>query len=175
VLGFLNVLLGAGLLVAGRKLFWLLVGAIGFLVGIEIATHLIHTSQVLSIVVALAVGIAFALLAVFLETVAIGLAGFLGGGFASQAATALLGFDRPNVSLIAFVGGGILGVVLVVSLFNWALITISSLAGASMIVRGFGLLPRLGAILYVALFIIGLVFQGMVLRGEGSTSPKQVN
>jgi hypothetical protein len=36
MLNFLNALFGGALLVAGRKLFWLFVGVIGFIIGIAV-------------------------------------------------------------------------------------------------------------------------------------------
>lgn len=175
MIGLLNVILGAGLLVAGRKLFWLLVGTIGFLVGIELATRLFHRSELVTVVAGLALGVAFALLAIFVESVAIGLAGFLGGGYVLRGLAALVGLHQGAGPVIAFVAGGILGVILVVLLFDWALITISSLAGASMIVGGLGLLTGFGTLTYLGLMLFGVIFQGMALRRRGSTRDERSN
>ncbi len=84
--GYLNVLIGGGLLVAGRKLFWLLVGGLGFMLGLELSSRLAFRSPWMLWVAALVLGVVFALLAVFVETVAIGAAGFLGGGLDSNEA-----------------------------------------------------------------------------------------
>jgi hypothetical protein len=56
--------------------------------------------------------------------------------------------------------------VLVIFLFDWAIITLSSLAGASLVVQSF--LPEGGAggIIFTVLFLIGVVVQGSVLRSE---------
>ena len=72
----LTLLLGA-LLLVGRKLFWLFVGTIGFVIGIQVATRFFHGSELITIVAGLVLGIIFAVLAIFLESIAI--AGFLGG------------------------------------------------------------------------------------------------
>ena len=137
----LNIVLGGSLLLGGRKVFWLLLGAIGFVTGVEVSTRFIHRSELVTIGAAIALGVVFALLAIFLESVAIGLAGFLGGGYVALSLASLLGLQGRNVELVAFILGGILGVLLIVALFDWALISISSLAGASMVVSALGLAP----------------------------------
>src|SRR5262250_2545012 len=67
----------------------------------------------------------------------------------------------------AFLIGGIVGVVLMLWLFSWALIVLSSLAGASLIVAGMA--PRLSHglafFLVIAVAIVGIIFQ-MGIAGE---------
>ena len=86
----------------------------------------------------LSLGVVFALVAVFVETVAIGVAGFLGGGLTLMRLAALVGLNLPLARTLSFVAGAVLGVVLIVWLFNWALILISSAAGASLVSSGLG-------------------------------------
>jgi len=171
MIGILNVLIGGGLLLAGRRLFWLLVGAIGFLIGLEIATWITFRSELLIVIAALGLGVVFALMAVFLESVAIIMAGFLGGGFALMRVATLLGFEQDAARIVVFIVGGILGVILVVWLFNWALITISSLAGASMVVSGLFMRLTVRPLVFLGLVLLGVLFQGLSLWREAS-SPK---
>src|SRR5256885_7264151 len=85
----LSVLIGAIILFFGRKLFWLCVAAVGFAAGVEFAPHLIHEpSQVLQLSIAIVFGFIGALLALFLQKVAIAVAGFLAGGKLAMALTA---------------------------------------------------------------------------------------
>ncbi len=63
MLAILNVAIGSSLLLLGRKLFWLLVGAIGFLVGLEVATRITFPSELLLFLAALGLGTVFALMA----------------------------------------------------------------------------------------------------------------
>src|SRR5512143_60385 len=140
LLAILNLVIGAILLVAGRKLFWLLVAGIGFVIGAMLATRFFNGNELTMILAGLILGIIFALLAIFLESVAIGVAGFIGGGYVRLSLAGMLGLDPGGVmSWVIFAVGGVLGVIIVALLFSWALITISSLAGASMIVGAFGL------------------------------------
>jgi len=167
MLNILNLVIGAILLVAGRKLFWLLVGGIGFVIGVQLATRFFNGSQVTMILAGLVLGLVFAMLAVFLESIAIGIAGFLGGGYVLLNIAGMLGFDRGLLSAVIFIIGGILGIILVATLLNWALITISSLAGASMVVSAFGLTAATAGLIYLGLVIAGVLIQGFALRREG--------
>ena len=171
MIGFLSVLLGGGVLIAGRKLFWLFVGAIGFLIGLEAAPRLALKSEPLYIVAGLALGVVFALVAIFLESVAISMAGFLGGGLALMRVAAMLGLDRGLDQFIVFIVGGVLGVILVVWLLNWALIIISSVAGATMAANGLYLRPSSRPLLWLGLVALGILVQGLALHRE-SARPK---
>src|SRR3974377_1590177 len=75
----IGILVGAAILLLGRKLFWLFVGAMGFVLGAEIATQVTH-EPVLILLVAIGLGILGALLAVLFQKVAVGLVGFFAGG-----------------------------------------------------------------------------------------------
>jgi hypothetical protein len=164
MLGFLNVTLGGALLLAGRRLFWLLVGGIGFVIGVQLAPRLLRGSELLNIAVAIGLGILFALLAVFVESAAIGLAGFLGGGYILSGVASAIGGASGSLGVAAFIIGGIVGAAFIVVLFDWALVTISSLTGAFMVVDGFRLFGPARVVMYLALAILGIVIQGLALR-----------
>lgn len=57
MLNVINLILGAALLLAGRKLFWLFVGAAGFITGMQLATRLWQGSDLLVILIGLVIGI----------------------------------------------------------------------------------------------------------------------
>ncbi len=166
-LAILNLVIGAILLVAGRRLFWLLVAGIGFVIGVMLATRFFNGNELTMILAGLVLGAIFALLAIFLESVAIGIAGFLGGGYILLSIAGMLGLDRGDIgSWIIFGVGGIIGILLVALLFNWALITISALAGASMVVAAFGMTAATAGIVYIILVVAGVLIQGTTLRRE---------
>src|SRR4029453_11475802 len=76
-----GALIGVVILFFGRKLFWLCVAAVGFAAGVEIAPHLVNQpSPLLALTVALVLGVIGALLALFLQKIAIAVLGFLAGG-----------------------------------------------------------------------------------------------
>jgi hypothetical protein len=167
MLSLLNVILGGTLLVLGRKLFWLFVAAIGFVIGIQIASRLFHSSELTMIIVGLVLGAIFALVAIFVESLAIGIAGFLGGGYVLLSIASLFGLDKGLMVWASFIVGGIIGVMLVAFLFDWALISISSLAGASMVVSSFRFGPSTGSVVFIVLLIAGVLIQGTELRKNG--------
>src|SRR6266446_8650500 len=86
----IGLIIGAVILLFGRKLFWLFVAAVGFAAGVEFAPHLIHEpSPLLALTFALVLGFIGALLAIFLQKIAIAVVGFLAGGkLAGAVATA---------------------------------------------------------------------------------------
>jgi hypothetical protein len=173
MLNFLNALFGGALLIAGRKLFWLFVGVIGFIIGVQVATRFFHGSELITIIAGLGLGVIFAVLAIFLESLAIGIAGFLGGGYILLSLAGLFGLDRGIVAWIIFIVGGIIGAALIASLFDWALIIISSLAGSSMVVQAFQFGRPMAALVFIVLLFIGIVVQASTLSAERRAGHKR--
>ena len=163
----IGVIIGVAILLFGRKLFWLFVAALGFAVGIEIATYFMHDPPVwMTLVIALGLGILGAVLAIMLQKLAIAVAGFVAGGRLASAFLAAFFVDYAQYRGITFVVGGILGALLLLALFDWVLILLSSVEGAHLIGNGI-VLPQSGAvILFCALAILGVVVQGSMLRGS---------
>ena len=164
-----GALIGAVILFFGRKLFWLCVAAIGFAAGVELAPHLVHEpSALLSLTIAILLGIIGALLAVFLQKIAIGVLGFLAGGKLAGAIAAAFFVHYAQHSTIVFVIGGIIGAVLLLVLFDWALIVVSSLIGAHLIVYQSAIvLPQSGSIIvFIGLAVLGVLVQVASLRGS---------
>ena len=169
MLGVVSIILGCALLLAGRKLFWLFVGAAGFVAGLELATQFWQGPEILAILIGLVVGVIFALLAIFLQSVAIGVAGFLAGGYILTVLAGMLGLNQGAFSWIVYLIGGIIGVLLVVFLFDWALIVLSSLAGASLISQALLLSAGIAGMIFLALVIVGVIIQGFTLQRERVT------
>ena len=169
-----GALIGAVVLFFGRKLFWLCVAAIGFAAGVELAPHLVHEpSALLSLTIALLLGIIGALLAVFLQKIAIAVLGFLAGGKLAGAIAAAFFVHYAQHSTIIFVVGGIIGAILLLVLFDWALIFVSSLIGAHLIVYQSAIvLPQSGSIIvFIGLAVVGILVQAASLRGSRATIP----
>ena len=163
MINLINVILGGALLLAGRKLFWLFVGAVGFITGLQLASSFWQGPETLALVFGLIVGVILALLAIFLQTITMGIAGFLAGGYVLNALAVMFGLDA---GWIIYIIGGLIGLALVIFLFDWAIITLSSLAGASLLVQAFLAEGGTGGIIFMILFLIGVVVQGSVLRSE---------
>jgi hypothetical protein len=148
---FLVLLAGIVLLVAGRRLFWLFVGLVGFF-----TVYRWLEPQWLLAVLAGLVGI---VLAIFLQRVAIAMAGFFAGGwFAVQ----LLGLPMAHPrgpDLLVFVIAGVIAAVLAVALFDLALVVLSSLAGADLIVGALHPRPGVAKLLLLVLACVGIAVQ----------------
>ena len=116
--------------------------------------------------VALVLGLIGALLAIFLQKIAIAVFGFLGGGKLAGAIAAAFFVEHAHYSGITFVIGGIIGAILLLTLFDWALIVLSSLVGAHLIQHTIVLPPSGSTILFIGLAAVGILVQVTALRGS---------
>lgn len=162
------LLVGLALLLLGRRLFWLFVAVAGFVVGVEAAPYILpHQTELFTLIVALVLGTLGALLAVFLQKIAIGIGGFVAGGYLAVLLCAPLlggvGVHYPG-AWICFVVGGILGAILMIVFFNWALIILSSLQGAHLILRSVTLPHHYFSIFLIALALVGIFIQAATYR-----------
>lgn len=154
----ISLFLGASLLIWGRKLFWLFIAAAGFLTGWQMAQALAQ-NEVMGVLTGLLFAIGGALLAIFLKTIAIGIAGFLMGGSVLLGMAGWLGLDQGILAWIIYIIGGIGGAILIGIFFDWVVIILSSLGGASLIINALTLNRPLAALAFIGLFILGIVVQ----------------
>jgi hypothetical protein len=166
MLGLVNGIVGVALLVAGRKFFWLFIGALGFITGIQVTAAIWQGPDWMLLVIGLIVGVIFAALATFVQALAIGVAGFLSGGYVALMLVGMLGVEVGTLSWIVYVIGGLIGIALVGFLFDWAIITLSSFAGASLVTQTFFAQSDNARLIFLALIIIGVIVQGSLLRSE---------
>jgi hypothetical protein len=160
-----GVLIGVVILFFGRKLFWLCVAAVGFAVGVEIAPLLVNeSSSLLALLIALVFGVLGALLALFLQKVAIAVLGFLAGGKLATAIAAAFFVQYAQYSTIIFVAGGIIGAILLLAVFGWALIVVSSFIGAYLIESAIVLPPTGSTLVFIGLAILGMFVQAASFR-----------
>ena len=160
-----GVLIGVVILFFGRKLFWLCVAAVGFAVGVEIAPLLVNeASSLLALVIALVFGVLGVLLAFFIQKVAIAVLGFLAGGKLATAIAAAFFVQYAQYSTIIFVIGGIIGAILLLAVFGWALIVVSSFIGAYLIQSAIVLPPTGSTLVFIGLAILGIFVQAISFR-----------
>ena len=160
-----GVVLGVVMLFFGRKLFWLCVAAVGFAAGLQIAPLLVNeASSVLALVIAVVFGILGALLAVFIQKIAIAVLGFLAGGKLATAIAAAFFVQHAQYSTIIFVIGGIIGAILLLAVFGWALIVVSSFIGAYLIQSAIVLPPTGLTLVFIGLAILGIFVQAVSFR-----------
>jgi len=154
----INMIIGAALLLFGRRLFWLFVAGVGFVAGMTLATAWFGgNSSLVIVLIAAGVGIIGAILSVFLQGAVVAIAGFLSGGYLAY--TLALGTNHESLSWISFLIGGVIGALLVVALFDWALIGLSALTGATVITENLALDQTMSALLFLALLVFGVVVQ----------------
>jgi len=167
-----RLIAGVCILFLGRRLFWLFVGVVGFVLGMDIAAFVFHglaPAEVL--LIALAGGLVGAFLAAALEELMIGIAGFATGAYiGAQVLMLLMPYPGRNIWL-AMLAGGILGLLLLLALFDWALIALSSIIGAGFIVQTVPPGSGLTYVAFVVLVIVGMTVQARIKDRENLPPP----
>jgi Domain of unknown function (DUF4203) len=158
---WLNILAGLAVLFFGRRLFWLFVGCVGFMVGFELAGEMLQGQPAwVILVIALGVGVLGAIASVFLQRIFVVVAGFFAGGYClSTLAPTALHAQGEVVMWIAFAVGGLIGAILSMALLDPALIILSSLAGATAVSQNVPLEPEARTALFIVMLVLGIGVQ----------------
>ena len=171
-----RILLGVLLLALGRRLFWLFVGAVGFVGGLRFADRFLHgTPDETVIILSLVAGFVSAILAIALRKITLGAAGFLVGGYLLMTLLSATGQDHQFAQALgnggtqlapwlAFFIGGVLGAVLMNALFVWTLIVLSSLSGAALICESLRMSTQAISIIFSGLVFVGILVQSGLIR-----------
>jgi hypothetical protein len=163
----IHVATGLFLLVGGRKFFWFFVGAIGFITGLTFAGQILSIdSPVIILAAGIILGIIGIIIALFMQGFAIFAGGFLAGSYIAYMIAGSFGLVPQEVLWIAYIVGGIAGAILLFFLFDWALIALSSIAGASIIIDTFTLDPEIEAVIVIILTLSGILIQTTLLLGD---------
>lgn len=164
-----TIVLGLIVLTLGRKLYWLFIGAVGFIAGLYIARHAFfgEPSWVM-LLIGLGVGIAGAMVAVFLQRFAVIFSGFFAGGYLMLSLVYSLQWHMGLVPWLFFLLGGVLGAVAATAFFDWALILLSSLTGATMIVNSLPLKLYASVLILTALVFAGFSIQSLLMLKDRS-------
>lgn len=162
----LNIIVGTALLFFGRRAFWLFVAGAGFVAGLSLANGILQVPQSIGVIIGIGIGLLAALLAVFLQRFAINLAGFLAGGYIALQVLSILNLEGGWATWLAFIVGGVIGVILVGRFLDWALISLSSLAGASLVTEALNLSNGIALVVFIVLIAIGISYQARELRKD---------
>jgi hypothetical protein len=162
------VALGALLLIAGRKFFWLFVGAVAFFAAMSVVPKLAEVTASRAFYISLGAGALAAAAGYFLSKAAVRIAGFVAGGFVLFTLWEEFASRQPLPWWLPFLVGGILGAVLLSFLFEWALIILSSLTGAFLITQNFDVDANMQIGLLLILTAIGIAVQGKMKRGKSA-------
>ena len=135
-MGFRSDHLWRILLLAGRRLYWLLAAGAGFVLGYLLAQNILREQpDNVILVVALVVAVIFAVLAVVGQKFVIGLVGFIAGGIGLLRLLEVFNITAIEPStvlgIVVFIAGGILGAILLSTLFDLGLVILSTLVGAA--------------------------------------------
>lgn len=162
----LNLVFGLLTLILGRRLFWIFVAGVGFFAGSILAVSTLRfTAEWLIILTSIAAGLVGALLAVFLQHLAMVIAGFFGGGYVLLYVISLFGY-RGGINWMIFAVGGVIGAALVGFVFEWALILLSSLIGTAMFMRAVHIPSPGNMFVFAGVFLIGATIQVAWLMQE---------
>jgi hypothetical protein len=166
-MSILRLIVGFLLLFYGRTLYWLFVALAGFLVGFELAAQLLaDRAESVRILVALLGGLVGAILGIVAQRIAFAVGGLFTGGYLALVLTRTV--ENPGEPLVWFAVGATLGAIVAALLMDWAIIALSSLAGAATIVSVFSLSDAMATLLFVVLTVVGILIQGRRLRGVGA-------
>jgi hypothetical protein len=166
-----TLIVGLAVLLFGRRLFWLFVGATGFAVGLH-GARVAGAGQPewVIVVAALVLGLIGALLALLFQWLAIGVGGFLGGAAAALALADAWRLEGRWLWALVL-AAGVVGAVLLLWLWDSVLIALSVLVGAALLTP---LAPAAGAgaaLLFLALIVVGILVQSRVGAPAARAAP----
>lgn len=160
-----RIVLGALVLLLGRRLFWLAVGSLGFLFGFDWVTYRLGDWPTWAAWLAAGgFGALCALGAVFLQRVSFGVGGFLAGGYLATQVLTALGIQNDPAPGLFFVLGGMAGAILAIISVDWVLVALTSLVGAAVVAEGMGNGPMVSSLVFLGLTVLGIGVQTATLR-----------
>jgi len=162
-----NLVVGSILLILGRKLFWLFVGCMGFVIGFGYAEHFLGPQPgYIVVLVGIVMGVLGALCAIFLQSLAVGIAGFMAGGYLTLLLLDAVGFQQTQMLWLVCLAGGVIGTVLLVFLFDYALIVLSSIIGSAQVVNSIPIDPEILIWVFAGLVVFGCAVQAKIMSVE---------
>ena len=159
------VVVGVGLLAAGRRLFWLAIAALGFCLGLFVVDRWLgELSGTAALVVAAAAGLLGLVLALAVQKVAVAFGGFVLGAVLTVKVLPYLDVQLGAWLPLVVVAGGVAGALLAFAILGLALSVLTAGAGAALLVEAVAMPPNLAPLLLVGLWVLGVVLQR---RGRG--------
>jgi len=105
-----------------------------------------------------------------LQWLAVGLAGFLAGAYIVVSLLHVTGWGT-RMDWLFFLICGVIGSILIMVVFDWALIALSSLAGAGLIAATFHVDHLVKTLLFIGLLIAGIAVQSGLMKRRRSPAP----
>ena len=158
---------GVLLLLLGRRLYWLFVGGIGFIVGLSLATGFTQRRpDGTALLIGLGAGLLGIVLALVLQRLAIVVAGFLSGAWLGVEFVRAVSAPMAGTPWIPALVGAVVGAILAAALFDAVLVILSSLVGAALLAELIGGRPVMRAIVFLLLVLVGVAVQTRQKRRE---------
>jgi hypothetical protein len=114
--------------------------------------------------IAIIAGIAGAILAVIMEGLAILIAGFLAGGYLMTKLLVHIGYSVSADPYLIYIIGGIIGLLLVAVFFDKAIIFLSALLGAEILLPLFHISRSAYWLFFIVLVVAGIAVQAGIWR-----------
>jgi hypothetical protein len=166
----IRLFLGIVMLVRGRRLYWLFLGVVGFVLAFDLADHVIQGQpQSVKLVFAVIVGAVGAVLAVTFQKIAVLAGGFFAGGYLFVVLMKELGVRTAPYHWLLFIAGGLVGAFLMSALFGWTLVVLSSAVGAVLILQAFHFRVEVTHPLFLLLLVLGIAMQYGLIRRKPSS------
>jgi hypothetical protein len=170
IIAIIAIVIGFLSLFFGRKFYWVFVAVAGFLLGLMFGPLLFANLDPGWIPwLTILVGVVFAVLAIALNKFMVALGGAI--GLSSIVYTLVQANTQQQWVIIALsVAAAVIGFIVGWLLFDWGLMIFSALAGASLVTSGvvslISTVARFDLIVFLALFLIGLIYQIRVWTKE---------
>jgi hypothetical protein len=173
-MNIINILMGTGLVILGRKHLWIFTAGIFYFFTIEIiGQSQYNLPDTLILFVAMVLAASGALLASVLKPIAIVVPVFLSSSYLfSLPAEAYQWF--PGQTWLTYLIGGGLGLVLIAGAKDWTFIVLSSLIGALLVTRGIPINPAWSLVAFLGVALAGVIIQILILLiGRQAVLPVQ--
>ena len=167
-----NLVFGVILLLFGRRLFWLLIGIVGFLFGMEITgLYFAGQPQWLQLLIGIGIGCLGALLAVVAQRVAFTVGGFFAGVFLALKVSQTVAMPENVATLLLIFGVGVICAIVAALVMDQAITLLACLVGAGAIVveLHLGLAPSFA--IFVLLTGAGFLIQEKLLPPPKENPP----
>ncbi|NJM39902.1 MAG: hypothetical protein HC853_03550 [Anaerolineae bacterium] len=168
----ISIAIGGVLLMLGRRMYFVFVAGVFFLLGLGLANLVLGEISFQGwsgTIIGLVVGAIAALLAMRIQETVLRIVGALAGAGGTYMLVSLLNISLGGYWWAAVIAGGVLGFILVIGIFDLALVLLSSYAGANLILNGArGLMGEALTPTYVTLGLLVLMGIGLVVQlGSG--------
>jgi hypothetical protein len=164
---------GALLLLFGRRLYFLLLGVLGFVGGLWLSTSPpvealgLEASPGARLAIAVALGVVSAVLAFAIHRVALGVAGLAAGGFGGFWLAQSIAGGPDGWSWLLPIGGAIAGGVLLPGIYKAALVGLSAWVGSALLVQMLPVSGPSAVLVALGLLAFGILFQAGGARRSG--------